>query len=97
NLCCGPVIPLSDAMANHYSRLKMLDYGRTRLWGSIAFIAGSTVVGYLVAQFGTDMILYTALAGVLLSLMLAMRNPNVMPVTQSEKQAVRPKLGELLR
>lgn len=53
NLCCGPIIPLSDAMANHYSRLKMLDYGRTRLWGSIAFIAGSTVVGYLVAQFGT--------------------------------------------
>ncbi|MFA0098389.1 3-phenylpropionate MFS transporter, partial [Vibrio splendidus] len=65
--------------------------------GSIAFIAGSTVVGYLVAQFGTDMILYTALAGVLLSLILAMRNPNVMPVTQSQQQAVRPKLGELLR
>ncbi|MEG3692757.1 3-phenylpropionate MFS transporter [Vibrio coralliirubri] len=97
NLCCGPIIPLSDAMANHYSRLRMLDYGRTRLWGSIAFIAGSTVVGYLVAQFGTDMILYTALAGVLLSLILAMRNPNVMPVTQSEQQAARPKLGELLR
>ena len=70
NLCCGPVIPLSDAMANHYSRLKMLDYGRTCLWGSIAFIAGSTVAGYLVVQFGTDMILYTALVGVLLSLLL---------------------------
>ncbi|MCW0468643.1 hypothetical protein OH492_02295 [Vibrio chagasii] len=40
----GPIIPLSDAMANHYSRLKMLDYGRTRLWGIMAFIAGSTVV-----------------------------------------------------
>jgi PPP family 3-phenylpropionic acid transporter len=74
-----------------------LDYGRTRLWGSIAFIAGSTVVGYLVAQFGTDMILYTALAGVFVSLILAMRNPNLMPVTQSEQHQVRPKLGALMR
>lgn len=97
NLCYGPIIPLSDAMANHYSRLKMLDYGRTRLWGSVAFIAGSTVVGYLVAEFGTDMILYTALAGVLVSLLFAMRNPSVMPVTESEEVAERPKLGQLLR
>lgn len=53
NLCCGPIVPLSDAMANYYAKLKMLDYGRTRLWGSVAFIAGSTVVGYLVAQWGS--------------------------------------------
>merc|ERR1711991_159000 len=25
NLCCGPVVPLSNAMANYYSRLKVLD------------------------------------------------------------------------
>jgi PPP family 3-phenylpropionic acid transporter len=97
NLCCGPVVPLSDAMANYYSRLKMLDYGRTRLWGSIAFIAGSTVVGFLVAKFGTDMILYTALAGVLVALVLSMRNTNPMPVTTEEVDAERPKLSELLR
>ncbi|MEZ8196279.1 MULTISPECIES: 3-phenylpropionate MFS transporter [Vibrio] len=97
NLCCGPIIPLSDAMANYYSRLKMLDYGRTRLWGSIAFIAGSTAVGFLVAQYGSDMILYTAMAGVLFSMLVAMRNPNVMPVTEHEKHAERPKLTELLK
>ncbi|NMS30762.1 MFS transporter, partial [Vibrio parahaemolyticus] len=73
NLCCGPIIPLSDAMANYYARLKMLDYGRTRLWGSIAFIAGSTAVGYLVAEFGPDMILDTAMFGVVSSLLVAMR------------------------
>lgn len=97
NLCCGPIIPLSDAMANYYSRLKMLDYGRTRLWGSIAFIAGSTAVGFLVAQYGSDMILYTAMAGVLFSMLVAMRNPNVMPVTEHEEHAERPKLTELLK
>ncbi|MCP4949154.1 MAG: 3-phenylpropionate MFS transporter, partial [Aestuariibacter sp.] len=37
------------------------------------------------------------LAGVLVSLLFAMRNPNVMPVTESEQVAERPKLGQLLR
>lgn len=97
NCCVGPIIPLSDAMANYYSRLKMLDYGRTRLWGSIAFIAGSTVVGMLVARYGTDMILYTALAGILFALVVGMRSTKPMPVTISEAQAERPKLTELLR
>ncbi|WP_341850836.1 3-phenylpropionate MFS transporter [Vibrio vulnificus] len=96
NLCCGPVVPLSDALANYYARLKMLDYGRTRLWGSIAFIAGSTVVGYLISLYGTDMILYTALVGVFISLLLSMRSANVMPVTRSEHHSERPKLMQLL-
>ncbi|MCR9510556.1 3-phenylpropionate MFS transporter [Vibrio parahaemolyticus] len=96
NLCCGPVVPLSDAMANYYARLKMLDYGRTRLWGSIAFIAGSTVVGFLVAEFGSDMILYTAMVGVFFSLLFAMRSINPMPVTRGDQHAERPKLSTLL-
>ncbi|MEZ9303151.1 3-phenylpropionate MFS transporter [Vibrio breoganii] len=97
NACCGPIVPISDAMANHYARLKMLDYGRTRLWGSIAFIAGSTVVGFLVANFGIDFIVYTALAGIAFSIVASMRNPNPMPVTQGNVKSVRPKLSSLLR
>lgn len=97
NLCCGPIVPLSDAMANYYARLKMLDYGRTRLWGSIAFIAGSTVVGFLVAKFGSDMIIYTALAGVFASLLFSLRRTTPMPVTTEEEHSERPKLSELLR
>ncbi|MGR5237369.1 3-phenylpropionate MFS transporter [Vibrio alfacsensis] len=96
NLCCGPIVPLSDAMANYYARLKMLDYGRTRLWGSIAFIAGSTVVGFLVAEYGTDMILYTAIAGVSVSLLLVMRNTSPMPMTLGDQHGKRPKLTALL-
>ncbi|PAR36326.1 3-phenylpropionate MFS transporter [Vibrio metoecus] len=96
NLCCGPIVPLSDAMANYYAKLKMLDYGRTRLWGSVAFIAGSTVVGYLVAQWGSSMILYTALVGVAVSLLFSLRQTNLMPVTEHAAHAVRPKLTQLL-
>ncbi len=96
NLCCGPIIPLSDSMANYYARLKMLDYGRTRLWGSVAFIGGSTAVGYLVAEFGADMILYTAMVGLFMALSLALRKTNPMPVTLSGQHVERPKLSALL-
>ncbi len=96
NLCCGPIIPLSDAMANYYARLKVLDYGRTRLWGSVAFIGGSTIVGYLVAEFGADMILYTAMAGLLVALSFAMRKTDPMPITLNGQHAQRPKLSSLL-
>ena len=96
NLCYGPVVPLSDALANYYARLKMLDYGRTRLWGSIAFIVGSTVVGYLVSVFGTDAIVWTALAGTTCLLLLALRNSELMPVSEHKKGAERPNLLSLL-
>lgn len=97
NLCCGPIVPLSDAMANYYARLNKLDYGRTRLWGSVAFIAGSTVVGFMVSQYGSDMIIYTALVGILISWLFAMRRIDPMPVTQAEEHTERPKLMDLLR
>ncbi|WP_319535700.1 3-phenylpropionate MFS transporter [uncultured Vibrio sp.] len=96
NLCCGPIIPLSDAMANYYARLRVLDYGRARLWGSLAFIAGSTVVGYLVAEFGANMILYTAMFGLFIALLFAMRMTSPMPVTLGSQHAERPKLSALL-
>ncbi len=96
NSCCGPIVPVSDAVANYYARLKMLDYGQTRLWGSIAFILGSTAVGYLITAYGTDMILYTAMFGLLVSFVLAMRLVNPMPVTESQHFQQRPSLLSLL-
>ena len=97
NLCCGPIIPLSDSVANYYNRLKLLDYGRARLWGSVAFIAGSTVVGYLSHLYGSDMILYTALAGFSIAILFSLRSTNPMPVTVHDAHTERPKLSHLLR
>ncbi|MDV7105488.1 3-phenylpropionate MFS transporter [Vibrio sp. TH_r3] len=96
NLCVGPAIPLSDAMANYYAKLGKLDYGRTRLWGSIAFIAGSTCVGYLISVYGTDMIVHTALAGITVGLLLSMRTPNPEPKSEDDQDSIRPKLFALM-
>ncbi len=97
NACIGPITPISDSLTNYYSRLKLLDYGRTRLWGSIAFIAGSTVVGFMVARFGNDMIVYTAMFGTLVSILFAMRRINPMPVTEAGASMARPRLSRLAR
>lgn len=97
NLSFGPMIPLSDAMANHYANRDMLDYGRARLWGSIAFIVGSSAVGYIASLFGANAIVYTALAGFILAMLLSLRNPTSMPTTQKAHNPSRPKLLSLLR
>ncbi|NLS13988.1 3-phenylpropionate MFS transporter [Vibrio sp. SM6] len=97
NLCCGPIVPLSDALANYYARLKMLDYGRTRLWGSVAFVAGSTVVGYLVSRYGANMILITALVGVAFSIVIGLLNPTPRPTSHANAAQARPNLLHLMR
>ncbi|MCE0493832.1 3-phenylpropionate MFS transporter [Vibrio salinus] len=80
NLCIGPTMPLSDSVANYYSKLNLLDYGRSRLWGSFAFIVGSTLVGWLAVHLGGQVILYTALAGACALLLMSVRNPDPYPV-----------------
>ncbi|WP_027695345.1 3-phenylpropionate MFS transporter [Vibrio litoralis] len=98
NASFGPGMPLSDAVANYYSKLKVIDYGRSRLWGSVSFIVGSTLVGYLANGFGTDMIVYTAMAGLLVATLLSLRNPTQLPVTQAaEQHQERPKLIGLVK
>jgi PPP family 3-phenylpropionic acid transporter len=49
-LCClwTPLVPLTDAYALRGVLLYGLDYGRLRLWGSAAFIAGTLLCGGLV-------------------------------------------------
>ncbi|MBD1574547.1 3-phenylpropionate MFS transporter [Vibrio sp. S17_S38] len=98
NACFGPGIPLSDAMANHYSKLKLLDYGRSRLWGSVSFIVASTLVGYLVDGFGSSMIVYTVIGGLFATLILSLRSPSVLPVSSADlHQKARPKLWAILK
>ncbi len=97
NLAAGPVIPLSDALANHYAKDGHLDYGRTRLWGSIAFIGGSTLVGLLAAQYGANVIPWVAIAGLAAALVFSMRNPTIAPSAHEESGQSRPALSEMLR
>ncbi len=47
----SPLVPLTDALANTWQKQITMDYGRVRLWGSIAFVIGSALTGKLVSLF----------------------------------------------
>lgn len=96
NLSAGPIVPISDAIVNHYAKDGHLDYGRTRLWGSIAFIAGSTVVGMLANHYGADIIPWVALSGLAFSQLMAARNPSIMPFDEGSAEQARPALWGVL-
>ncbi|NPE72947.1 3-phenylpropionate MFS transporter, partial [Dickeya dadantii] len=63
NLFFAPLIPLTDALAATWQKQITLDYGRVRVWGSVAFVIGSAVTGQLVVVWGHQAILATLAAG----------------------------------
>ncbi len=66
NFIYPTLLPLSEALATRMALQVNLDYGKIRLWGSAAFILGSTLVGALVQKCGADWVLYTMLIGLVL-------------------------------
>lgn len=48
----NPLMPITEAVAMRGARFYAVDYGRIRLWGSLAFIAASIVGGAIVAERG---------------------------------------------
>jgi len=73
-----PLIPLADSRTLAAGRRFGFDYGRVRLWGSLAFILGSTGGGWLLGRVGLPALpwlLITALVLVTLSALLLPRQP----------------------
>ncbi|MCI4238051.1 3-phenylpropionate MFS transporter [Dickeya dianthicola] len=86
NLFFAPLIPLTDALAATWQKQITLDYGRVRVWGSVAFVIGSAVTGQLVVVWGHQAILAILVAG-LLSMLLGMAlQPHVMPASVKRHQ-----------
>lgn len=52
NLFFGPLVPLTDALAATWQKQITMDYGKVRLWGSLAFVIGSALTGKLVSVWG---------------------------------------------
>lgn len=58
NFLMAPMMPLGDIIGTRLVKQISLDYGRVRLWGSLSFIAGSTCVGWFIAGYGQQAILW---------------------------------------
>ncbi|MFC0225044.1 3-phenylpropionate MFS transporter [Serratia aquatilis] len=88
NLFFSPLVPLTDALASTWQRQITLDYGRVRLWGSLAFVIGSALTGKLVSVWGHNAILFSLLASLLVMLLGMLLKPSVMPQGQASVQNI---------
>ncbi|MDF7782829.1 3-phenylpropionate MFS transporter, partial [Klebsiella pneumoniae] len=86
NLFFSPLVPLTDALANTWQKQITMDYGRVRLWGSIAFVIGSALTGKLVSLFDYRAILLMLSLGVASMLLGMLLKPSVMPQGESRQQ-----------
>jgi len=84
----APLMPLGDIIGSHLVKQIQLDYGRVRLWGSVSFIVGSAIVGWLVVDFGLSAILATII--LMLTVMWAVSLTNLNPhlATHTAKSAL---------
>ncbi|ELY5937463.1 3-phenylpropionate MFS transporter [Cronobacter malonaticus] len=79
NLFFSPLVPLTDALAATWQRQITMDYGRVRLWGSLAFVIGSALTGKLVSVYDYRAILALLSLGVASMLIGMLLKPSVMP------------------
>lgn len=86
NLFFSPLVPLTDALAATWQRQITLDYGRVRLWGSLAFVIGSALTGKLVSVWGHNAILISLLVSILAMLVGMLLKPSVLPKGESRAQ-----------
>lgn len=87
NLFFSPLVPLTDALANTWQKQITMDYGRVRLWGSVAFVIGSALVGKLVSLYDYQAILALlslSIASMLLGMLIT---PSVMPQGEARQPA----------
>ena len=87
NLFFSPLVPLTDALANTWQKQIVMDYGRVRLWGSVAFVIGSALTGKLVSLFDYRAILAMLTLGTVSMLLGMLLRPSVMPLGESRAQA----------
>lgn len=75
----GPTLPLSDNIALLTARARGLDYGRLRVWGSVAFIATSWLGGMALAGSDDQAAMYAIIAGLALVAVAAALLPDARP------------------
>lgn len=67
-----PSLPVLDAYAVAKRRQGLVDYGRVRLWGSLAFIGGNLAGGFLLGSLPHDAVIWFIVASSMFTAMAAL-------------------------
>ena len=74
--CWSPLMPLTETLTMHFDTAGTLDYGRVRLWGSLAFIAAAWGGGWILTGKENNFIYWILLGGTIMVLLCALILPN---------------------
>jgi len=86
NLFFSPLVPLTDALAGTWQKQFPMDYGRVRVWGSIAFVIGSALTGKLVSLYDYRAILVMLSLGTASMLLGMLLRPTILPKGENRQQ-----------
>lgn len=78
-LAASAILPLGEAVTLAVVYARKLDYGRLRLWGSLAFIATGILTGEAVGRFGIAVVPVMVLGCVALAALAVFCLPDVRP------------------
>ena len=79
NIFFAPMVPLGDSLAGAWQKQFTFDYGKIRVWGSIAFIIGSSLMGYLAGVWGHKSIMVALVISCAALLLSTLLKPAIMP------------------
>jgi MFS transporter, PPP family, 3-phenylpropionic acid transporter len=71
----SPTMALYDGVVVNGTRARGINYGRLRVWSSVAFILGVVICGFAVDRQGPSWVLYVGLAGIVMLVPLALWLP----------------------
>ncbi len=80
NMFFAPMVPLGDSLAGTWQKQFTFDYGKIRVWGSIAFIISSSLIGYLSGVWGNKTIMVALVISTLALFLSSLLKPAIMPV-----------------
>ena len=76
-------MPITDSLASTWQRQIQLDYGKARLIGSLAFVVGLTLFGYVIGFFGEQNIVWILTALLLAYSVMQCVTPTIPPQDES--------------
>jgi PPP family 3-phenylpropionic acid transporter len=88
----GPAFPLTDAFGVRLSRERGVDYGRARLWGSVAFIAANVALGVALEVLPPSSIVWLIAASLVLYALSVQMLPRLQTPAETDSAAP-PKIG----
>lgn len=97
HIISGGSMPINETIASTWQQQVGMDYGKARLFGSIAFVIGSISTGYLAGWLGEQNIIWI-MASFILMLSLGQMLPPSQPFQErTQKNASSVSYGQILR